>query len=269
MKRLLLLILAALPLSSACVAQPDRTCLAAATVADDDFPAHLTELSRPELCISERRFEENGTAWHIVVIRNTARPGPLWAVPHDDEDAAFASAVYAVAAYGGVVVAVESGGGRMHAGKDPNRLFATTPAEAEICPGADAPAPLYVAAYLDEWDRDYPVVGLHTNADGYLGGGGLGTISIRRQDPKMIAFPSASATGRLADQDTQVMLFSQRLPTENTIGMPAVNWFTSRGLARHSCGLSARDRHQQRMHDGRLPHPQPPGLSTHHRDRAW
>jgi hypothetical protein len=206
-----------------------EACLDPATVADADFGPLLPVLADPVLCITELRFGENGLDWHVVVVRNLSQPGPLWAVPHDEEDAAFVTGVGAVRRYGGVMVAVENGEERMNGGRDPNRIFAVTAAAADICPDAPAPAPRYVAAYLDAWERAFPIIGLHTNWDGYLGGGGLGTISVRRPDEKMIPFPSPIAVGRMADEDTIVMLFSTLLPEQNEAGRSAVSWFNDRG----------------------------------------
>lgn len=206
-----------------------ETCLDPAIVADADFGPLLPALADPVLCVTELRFSENGADWHLVIIRNLALPGPLWAVPHDEEDAAFVTGLGAVRRYGGVMVAVENGEERMNAGQDPNHVFAVTAAEADVCPDAPAPAPLYVAAYLDQWDRASPIIGLHTNWDGYLGGGGLGTISVRRPDDKMIPFPSPIAVGRMADEDTIVMLVSTRPPEQNQAGRSAVSWFNDHG----------------------------------------
>jgi hypothetical protein len=206
-----------------------ETCLDPATVADADFGPLLPALADPVLCVTELRFSENGADWHFLIIRNLALPGPLWALPHDEEDAAFVTGVGAVRRYGGVMVVVENGEERMNAGLDPNRVFAVTAAAADVCPGTAAPAPLHVAAHLDQWDRAFPIIGLHTNWDGYLAAGGLGTISVRRQDEKMIPFPSPTAVGRMADEDTVVMLFSTRPPEQYEVGRSAVNWFNDRG----------------------------------------
>lgn len=207
-----------------------ETCLDPAAVGDADFGPLLPALADPVLCLAELRFSENGVDWHLLIIRNLALPGPLWAVPHDEEDAAFVTGVGAVRRHGGVMVAVENGEERMNAGQDPNQIFALTAAAADVCPGAPAPAPLYVAAYLDVWDRAFPVIGLHTNWDGYLGGGGLGAISVRRPDEKMIPFPSPTAVGRLADEDTIAMLVSTRRPQQNDAGRSAVGWLNDHGV---------------------------------------
>ena len=204
-------------------------CLAPERVVDADVTRNATALANPALCLEVHRVEENGVDWRLTVVRNRDRPGPLWAVPHDEEDVAFTNGVYAVQHYGGVMVAIENNERRLADGLDPNQIFATTAAAAAVCPGARAPAPKYVAAFLDEWSRGFPVVGLHTNWDGYAGAGGLGTISVRRADDKMIPFASTVGAGRLADEDTITMLVGTRAPNERDAARRAIGWFNDRG----------------------------------------
>ncbi len=209
---------------------PADECLAATEFDDADFGPLLAELSDPALCLTKRRIEENGSVWRLIVIRNRTLSGPLWAVPHDEENVAFAAGIYAVRRYGGGMVAIENGEQRRVDGLDPNHIFATTQSVADICPGTQAPAPDYVAAFLGEWNRDYPVIGLHSNWDGYLDGGGLGTISVYRKDDKMIPFPSEVGEGRFADEDTIAMLVSALPPNENGEGQAAIAWFNDHGI---------------------------------------
>ncbi len=223
-------VLASIGFGLASAQSPRSTCVRAEAIDDADVARQIAELSNPSLCLTEQRFEEDGIAWHLLIVRNIEEPGPLWAVPHDDEDAAFVSAVYAVLRYGGTIVAVENGERRLVGGQDPNLAFATTPSAVEVCAGATAPAPNYAAAFLSQWDQRYPVIGLHTNWDGYLAGGGLGTISVRRSDPKMIPFPSAVAEGRFADEDTIAMLVSARAPGDNDVGRAAIARLNETGV---------------------------------------
>ncbi len=206
-------------------------CLAPEEVQDADVAANVAALrDDTALCLTVTRFEENDATWRLTVVRNKERPGPLWAVPHDEEDVAFGGGVYAVARYGGVLVAVENDERRRVDGLDPNQIFATSQAAVDVCAGTNAVAPTYVRAFLDLWDRRYPVVGLHSNWDGHAGAGGLGTISVRRPDKKMIPFPSEVGTGRLADEDTILMLVSTRDPGENSAGQQAIAWFNNHGI---------------------------------------
>ncbi len=155
---------------------------------DDDLSRHADDLGFLDgLSVSETRFNENGFDWHLIRFGNAAKPdGPLWMVPHDDENAAFEAMIAAIKTNGGVGVVVNSGSGsnRMQAGSgicgvrsktvlscDPNRNF-------------DAAAPLYTAAFLDQRPDSQPVIALHTNSHGFSGDGegGQGQITILDRD---------------------------------------------------------------------------------------
>ncbi len=209
--------------------QPAGACRATEEFSDLDISLNSAALASAQLCLEQRTFAENGRDWGLTLVRNIFRQGPLWVVPHDDEDAGFLAGLYAVEHYGGALVAVETGEQRLNEGVDPNQIFALTPQAAEICPGAAEPAPHYVAAILAERNPAFPVVGLHSNWDGYLEAGGLGSISVLRQDSKMIPFPSASANGRFADEDTVVMLVGTGALERNTQTQAARDWFNAHG----------------------------------------
>lgn len=151
-----------------------------AVLVDDDLARHASDATYLDgLQVSEIRFSENGFDWHLLRFVNAQRPyGPLWAAPHDDENAAFEAAIAAVKLYGGIVVAVNSGAGssRFQYGSgtcggragivsrcDPNRNF--SPA-----------TPLYTAAFVDQLPEGEPIVALHTNSPGF--GRGQGDITI-------------------------------------------------------------------------------------------
>lgn len=136
-------------------------------MATDDF----TRLASPELWqgLGVRRveFRDDRTFWRLYRIANVSRPGgPLWFVPHDNENAAFQAGLWAVRAYGGVLVAIEEArsvdgpdsrmNGDVAFGQpvDPNRNFRDTSAYA----GA-------ILADLGEPPR--MIVALHTNEPGY------------------------------------------------------------------------------------------------------
>ena len=208
----------------------DVDCIRPEASDDIDVRANSGTIADPELCLTNLILSENGADWRMSIIRNTGLPGPLWFVPHDEEDVAFTAAVYAVERYGGVVVAVENNGRRLVDGRDPNRIFATTPFAVDACDGARAPTPLYTSAILQEWDRSFPIIGLHNNWDGFVEGGGAGTISVLRQDDKMIPFASPDAVGRFADEDTIVMLVSTRPPADDDDGRRTIDWFNTLGV---------------------------------------
>jgi hypothetical protein len=147
---------------------------------DDDLVRHSVDpLYLDGLTVSEARFSEAGFDWHLLRFSNFNKPlGPLWVIPHDDENAAFASAIVALKTHGGVAVVVNSGPGssRMQQGKgtcggrpaivfrcDPNRNFS-------------AATPLFTAAHLNQRPAGQPIIALHTNSPGF--GGAKGEITI-------------------------------------------------------------------------------------------
>ena len=133
--------------------------------------------------ISERRFVENGFAWHLIRFASKERAkGPLWIVPHDDENAGFDAMIAALKTHGGVGIAVNSGSGslRQQSGNgvcgvksdmvtlcDPNRNF-------------DQRTPLFTSAFLSERVIGWPVIALHTNSHRFSGDGqsGRGEITV-------------------------------------------------------------------------------------------
>ncbi len=151
-----------------------------AQLLDDDVQRHAQDKSYLEnIQLSEIRFSENGFDWHLLRFVNAKNPvGPLWVVPHDDENAAFDAALAAVKRYGGVAIVVNSGPGssRFQSGLgacgerqktmqrcDPNRNFSKQ-------------TPVFTRAFLDQLSGDQPIIALHTNTPGH--GRGRGDITI-------------------------------------------------------------------------------------------
>lgn len=201
---------------------------------DDDVGRHLATAGYFDgLEISEYRFSENGFTWHLIRFRNLAKPdGPLWMVPHDDENAAFESMIAALREHGGVGIAVNSSGSqRRQAGRgacgprrgvtsacDPNRNF-------------DARTPLYTAAFLDQRPANQPVIALHTNTPGFAGDGHGG------QGDMTILDPSAWRRGLSAPRRGGVLASNPQPEMANfdTLGL-------SPYLARESRPTAASDR---------------------------
>jgi len=224
-------LLAALLGTGTGVAQDSEpACRDATAELDADFEAYLGALNSPDLCLTAETFTENELDWRLITVRHRSEPGPLWAVPHDEEDEAFAGALYAVQRYGGAAVIVENGEQRLVGGFDPNHLFATTDSAAETCETVGTLSPRYVEAFLRAWNPAFPVIGLHSNWDGHNEAGGLGTISVYRDDDKMRPFPSEAATDRFADEDTVAMLVGRELPEDNANSAAAVSWLNARGV---------------------------------------
>ncbi|MCW3849253.1 hypothetical protein OF829_18600 [Sphingomonas sp. LB-2] len=186
------------------------------TLADDDFARHRDAAEWRGLSVEQVEFREDQVRWRIWRIVNTARPrGPLWLVLHDNESGAFDAALVAVRAYGGTMVAVDTGVDPEHDGQrfnyavdrgwpvDPNRNF-------------DPSIPLYAANMLAGWTpADGPVIALHTNTRGFdtrlstcnrSDRPGNGVISIRYCDGRYMPYPSLAKAWPFDDDDTLVFI---------------------------------------------------------------
>jgi hypothetical protein len=180
----LLTLLASVSASSGALASWQPAAAQRVAAVDDDIQRNIVTAGYFDgIEISEYRFSENGFEWHLLRFASAAMPdGPLWMVPHDDENAAFDAMITAIKEYGGVGIAVNSGPGsvRQQTGRgvcgvrlglvlscDPNRNF-------------DAKAPLFASAFLSLRPDHQPVIALHTNSPGFAGDGhgGRGDISI-------------------------------------------------------------------------------------------
>lgn len=187
-----------------------------ATLQDDDLIRHEAHTDfLANITVSELRFSEAGFDWHLLRFVNAAKPvGPLWVVPHDDENAAFESAIAALKTHGGVAVVVNSGAGssRLQSGHgtcggrktvvsrcDPNRNFS-------------AATPLFTNAHLDQRAPGQPVIALHTNTPGF--GPGKGTITILdaaaantgKIRPRKNGYFGSAGPALLKDHDTYAII---------------------------------------------------------------
>lgn len=200
-----------LPLCSAGPEQVLVTRVDPHTVEDDDFARHRAPAEWRDLAVRRVEFRAERAAWRLWRIEHRApRPGPLWFAPHDNEDAGFEAALWAVRRYGGVLVAVDAGiapgfdGDRLNhavhygAPADPNRNF-------------DGALPGYAEAILGLHPRNWPIIALHTNAKGFDPAGsrcnrtdppGEGAISIRFCDETLIPSPSRARAWPFDDDDT-------------------------------------------------------------------
>lgn len=156
-------------------------------------------------CANLSTFTESGVTWRIETF-TSARPGPLFVLPHDNEDAALVTAAAALAAYGGAATAVETGGNRASGRIDPNRNFNVNALLCRMRGGSKN----FTAAMLGPANR--PIIALHTNARGAAGLGGTGTISIRAPYAGATAFPVEGA-----DPDAMVILAAARGPDDRVI----------------------------------------------------
>jgi hypothetical protein len=189
-------------------------CLSVADVADkdEDFKRNAAILSESTLCIAEEQFKERRRTWTIATVK-TGRPGPLFAVMHDDEDMSFDNAVAALRTYGGTLVAVETGGKRNQDGVDPNRNFS---ADGIGCRklGKDA-SPKYTEFFRNLFDPTQPIVALHNNTGERIPTGGVGHVSMDDLPKDMEARESADPGGPLAGDRSLVLLASAAPVTTN------------------------------------------------------
>jgi len=102
------------------------------TIPQEDFARHRSPATWRGLHVERVDFAEERARWRLYRITDPRRPrGPLWFVPHDDENAGFEAALVGLRRYGGTIVAVDGGGRRRNRtvafgpAIDPNRNFTT------------------------------------------------------------------------------------------------------------------------------------------------
>lgn len=202
-------------------------CLNPSSVDDPDIRRNAAKLPMSKYCIKLASFTEGGFPWKIYTV--TPKRGNkdiLWAVPHDDEDAAFDTAVYALNRYGGRISTVETGNRRSFHGQDTNRNFGTSRSVQQRCRQQKAVAPRYTKEFLNGYSDGGLIIALHTNTNGYSGNGGTGTISINRDSSILRPYKSPVAQGLLADEDNLLLMAGTRPVGSDRQLTAAVNHFT-------------------------------------------
>jgi hypothetical protein len=172
---------------------------------DNDL-ARVDPVLLSDLCVSVAQVNDVGRTWTIQRFQS-GRPGPLWIVPHDDENSAFTSGVAALRRHGGVVVAVDNNGARTNESVDPNRIFGS----AARChgDGSGPVAALFTQEVLRYRFAGEPIIALHTNLRGYEGDGayGEGNTSILIGGRHRTPFPAATPyPDSLSPSDTLVFV---------------------------------------------------------------
>lgn len=186
------------------------------TIDDDDFARHRNPATWVGLRVSRIVFREERAHWRLFRIADPARPrGPLWVVPHDNENAAFEAALVGLRAYGGVVIAVDSGDSGEFDGNRRNRAVAFG---RPIDPNRnfhDALPRFRTIVLADHHRGARPIVALHTNAPGFDPAGsrcnrgdppGRGEVSIRFCDEVMRPHPSQGRAWPFDDDDTLALV---------------------------------------------------------------
>lgn len=211
------LFLALAPVFLIGAAQPVATPVNPLTIQDDDFARHRDPATWRDLSVSRIAFTEERTTWRLWRIENRARPnGPLWFVPHDNENAGFEAALVAVRKYGGTIVAADAGVAPGHDGERMNRAVAfgrPVDPNRHFHDGL----PLYQGAVLGAVAKGaWPIIALHTNSKGYDptdshcprdgDTSGRGVISIRYCDD--VLQPSASKERAYPWDDDDTVAFA-------------------------------------------------------------
>jgi len=162
------------------------------------------------LNVSLLGFREGKLKWYMFLVTNPKKPnGPFWFLPHDNENSAFDSAVYATQKYGGGFLAVYSGGKRYNMGQDPNRNFSLSSSKEPSCRYQNAPSPIYTSTVMRVINGykapNMPYLALHNNTNG----GGISILRDSSSTKSFLAYPKAkilSAKGGLADEDSLVYI---------------------------------------------------------------
>ncbi len=225
--------------------------------ADGDVARNRKALGHRDLCLRLEVFSEGKLNWVLQIIRNRALPdGPLWVVPHDDEDVAFDSAVYGVLRYGGTVVAVERNGDRYNrVGKrkqDPNRNFQVK--GEDKCRMQLARSPHFTREHMRWLRKGQPIIALHTNKPGYDlipetdEEKSKGNVSIgipRKDDSNITEFPAPRPLRARSPDDTLIYVASQLPPWSDPRMLSFVNALNAAGIhvlhervERNDCSLS-------------------------------
>ncbi|WP_226580799.1 hypothetical protein [Acuticoccus sediminis] len=185
---------------AAAVATPSG-CDDAGSDADPDVRRNRGAIARAGLCVGRVRLTEGAITWTFVSVENRNHPdGPVWYLPHDNEAEAFDAAVYAVARYGGRMVAVAGDETRFYRGIDPNRYFATTDADARPCRIRRA-TPTYTAFVMGLFVGRPHIFSAHNNTNG-------GGITARVWTDKEKGYPISS--GRFGDPDDLIYIAGPR-----------------------------------------------------------
>jgi len=186
--------------------QESLQCVEQGAWGDPDIGRNRQVIIDEAICLRTIDFAENGVEWRVQVL-DSGRPGNNWVVLHDDENAAFDSALYAIVRYGGKVVDVDLRPSTLPDGiVDPNHNFAITDSQRQPCGGSiHHAAPVFTSTIIKELGAP-PYLALHNNHDGHLRSGGSGNISVRYSAQGLFGLPAYDAVERLADEDNFIIV---------------------------------------------------------------
>lgn len=164
--------------------------------ADRDVRRNAAAIARANLCLTRETVNDGSLEFPFTIVSNPRAPrGPVWYMPHDNEETAFDAAIYAVATYGGRLVAIDGSEARNFRGLDLNRAFARSAADAAPC-AISRPLPAYTRYVMSQFRGQNAVLSIHNNTRG-------GGVSVNMGGPKATGFRAA---GPLADPDNLIFI---------------------------------------------------------------
>jgi len=172
-----------------------------------DIRRNLKALKK--LCLYKVSFKEGRLDWEMFLVYNPKRAkGAFWFLPHDNENTAFDSAVYAVSKYGGGFLSVISNGHRYHQGQDPNRNFSNSLSKNPSCRLQKYASPIYTKNLFRIIELfktpNMPYLAIHNNSNG-------GGLSILKSSKKVLSYPAYPISeikdgAGLRDEDTLIYI---------------------------------------------------------------
>ena len=140
------------------------------------------------LCIYKVAFNEGAYRWEMLLVTHPkVKQGAFWFLPHDNENSAFDSAVYAVRKYGGGFLSVLSRNQRYHQGQDPNRNFSNSHQKLSSCRSQKSASSIYTKSIFKIIDtykaKGFPYLALHNNTN-------AGGISILKSSQYVKSYPA-------------------------------------------------------------------------------
>ena len=159
------------------------------------------------LCVNLLEFKEGKYNWQMLLVTHPkVAKGAFWFLPHDNENSAFTSAIYATRKYGGGFLAVVAKGQRYFKQQDPNRNFGDTTSVSNHCNKQNSPAPKYskiIFSIINSYrSKNMPYLALHNNTNG-------GGISILKSTDSVYSYPAYKIIrdgGGLSDEDSLIYI---------------------------------------------------------------
>ena len=169
------------------------------------------------LCLFSVRVKEHKYLWKMLLVlsdKKDTKKSAFWFLPHDDENTAFDSAIYAINRYGGGFLSILANDKRYFKKQDPNRNFGETKETSSTCSKQKYSAPKYsktIFKIIDAFkSKKYPYLALHNNKDGYFSNGGRGGVSILKSSRVVQSYKAykhiTKNTKGLQDEDSLVYM---------------------------------------------------------------